>query len=220
MNKLPKVTGLVQLDVCTVGQYLGLPMEGDIGQRDSVTSEKSPVRKSREAELATFRVAERCKSKLSSTTSSGGMSHTSANPYSDLSSFLQPLRIGIDTLYELSYRLSLTYRKLAASPEHFFPTPITRLPTGLETGRYLAVYVGLSYLRVAFIDLLGDQQRVRRTLEKAWPIEEHLRRDRAPDLFTFIGDCIADVVRDSLNSPTEEVPRELTTGISFCFPIR
>ncbi|QMW28818.1 hexokinase family protein [Aspergillus flavus] len=160
------------------------------------------------------------RTEFSSATSSGGMSHTSAKSYSDLPSFLQPLRIEIDTLYDLSYRLSLTYKKLAASPEHFFPTPITRLPTGLETGRYLAVYVGLSYLRVAFIDLLGDQQRVRRTLEKAWPIEEHLRRDRAPDLFTFIGDCIADVVRDSLNSPSEEVPRELTTGISFCFPIR
>ncbi|KAE8382475.1 hypothetical protein BDV26DRAFT_253568 [Aspergillus bertholletiae] len=148
------------------------------------------------------------------------MSHISAKSFSDLSSFLQPLCIGIDALYELSYRLSLTYKKLVASPEHFFPTPITRLPTGLETGRYLAVYVGLSYLRVAFIDLLGDQRRVRRTLEKAWPIEEHLRRDHAPDLFIFIGDCIADVVRDSLNNPSEEVPRELTTGISFCFPIR
>ncbi|KNG84544.1 hexokinase family protein [Aspergillus nomiae NRRL 13137] len=174
-------------------------MEGDIGQRASWLKTQT---------------------ELPTATPSGGMSHTSAKPFSDLSSFLQPLRIGIDTLYELSYRLSLTYKKLAASPEHFFPTPITRLPTGLETGRYLAVYVGLSYLRVAFIDLLGDQQRVRRTLEKAWPIEEHLRRDRAPELFTFIGDCIADVVRDSLNNPNEEVPRELTTGISFCFPIR
>ncbi|KAE8389333.1 hypothetical protein BDV23DRAFT_99147 [Aspergillus alliaceus] len=138
----------------------------------------------------------------------------------DLRSFLQPLRIEPDTLYDLSYRLSLTYKKLAASPEQFFPTPITQLPTGHEKGRYLAVYVGLSYLRVAFIDLLGDQQTVRRTLEKAWPIEEHLRRDQAPALFTWIGDCLAEVVRDGLNNPSEEAPRELTIGISFCFPIR
>ncbi|KAH2332483.1 hypothetical protein KXW87_000720, partial [Aspergillus fumigatus] len=94
-----------------------------------------------------------------------------------------------------------------------------------ETGRYLAVYVGLSYLRIAFIDLLGDQQveghsRVRRTLEKAWPIEEHLRRDHAPDLFTWIGDCIAEVVADGLANPSEKMPCELITGISLCFPVK
>lgn len=152
----------------------------------------------------------------------------SADPgtHPDLRDFLQPLHTETDTLYKLSHRLSLIYRKLASiSSEQFFPTAITRLPTGHETGRYLAVYVGLSYLRVAFINLLGDQQveghsRVRRTLEKAWPIEEHLRRDHALDLFTWIGDCIAEVVADSLANPSEKMSSELITGISFCFPIK
>ncbi|KAE8155097.1 hypothetical protein BDV25DRAFT_146564 [Aspergillus avenaceus] len=139
---------------------------------------------------------------------------------SDLRSFLQPLRIDGETLYDLSYRLSVLYRKLAASPKDFFPTPITRLPTGQETGRYLAVYVGLSYLRVAFIDLVAGQRAARRTIEKAWPIEEHLRRDRASDLFSWIGDCVAEVVADSLANPHDVMPRELITGFSFCFPIK
>ncbi|KAH1498034.1 hypothetical protein KXW18_003784 [Aspergillus fumigatus] len=151
-----------------------------------------------------------------------------ANPRtcSDLKEFLRPLHTEVDTLYKLSYRLSLSYQKLAStSLDEFFPTAITCLPTEHETGRYLAVYVGLSYLRIAFIDLLGDQQveghsRVRRTLEKAWPIEEHLRRDHAPDLFTWIGDCIAEVVADSLANPSEKMPCELTTGISLCFPVK
>jgi hexokinase len=149
-----------------------------------------------------------------------------ARTFPDLKEFLRPLHTDLDTLYRLYYRLSLSYQKLAStSSEEFFPTPITCLPTGHETGRYLAVYVGLSYLRIAFIDLLGDQQverhpRVRRTLEKAWPIEEHLRRDHAQDLFTWIGDCIAEVVADSLANPSEETPGELTTGISFCFPVK
>ncbi|KAF7592541.1 hypothetical protein BBP40_012765 [Aspergillus hancockii] len=145
---------------------------------------------------------------------------TSPNPksYMDLQAFLQPLRIGPETLYDLSHRLSLSYKKLAASPDQFFPTPITRLPTGHETGRYLAVYVGLSYLRVAFIELLGDQKTVRRTLEKAWPIEEHLRRDHAPAFFTWIGDCIAEVVGDSLENQNETMPHEailMPTGKGF-----
>ncbi|PWY72698.1 hexokinase family protein [Aspergillus eucalypticola CBS 122712] len=144
----------------------------------------------------------------------------------DLQEFLHPLRIDHDTLYDLSHRLSHTYRELAASSsEQFFPTAITRLPTGHETGRYLAVYLGLSYLRVAFIDLLGHQPvgrqpHVRRTLEKAWPIEERLRRDQAQSLFAWIGDCIAEVIADDLANSKGDPPKELIMGISFCFPTK
>lgn len=144
---------------------------------------------------------------------------------SDQKEFLAKLHLDVDILYQLSSRLSSLYRKIASTPsKQFFPSAITRLPTGHETGRYLAVYVGLSYLRVAFIDLLKDQpirgqSRVRRTLEKAWSIEEHLRRDDAFNLFMWIGDCIAEVVADSLENPRERMESELTTGISFCLPL-
>ncbi|KAJ5777749.1 actin-like ATPase domain-containing protein [Penicillium odoratum] len=143
-----------------------------------------------------------------------------------LQKFLQPLKIEIDKLYRLSYRLSVTYRALAAgSSEQFFPTATTRLPTGHEKGRYLAVYLGLFYLRVAFIDLLGEEQvekhsHVRRTLEKAWPIENRLRQDQADSLFSWIGDCIAEVIHDDLASSKDDAPSEITMGISFCFPIK
>ncbi|KAJ5949437.1 hypothetical protein N7454_001021 [Penicillium verhagenii] len=106
-----------------------------------------------------------------------------------LQNFLQPLRIEVERLYRLSYRLFNTYRALAAdSSEQFFPTATTRLPTGHEKGRYLAVYLGLFYLRVAFIDLLGEEQvekhsHVRRTLVKAWPIQNRLRQDQADSYF-------------------------------------
>ncbi|KAI9932234.1 hypothetical protein MW887_009744 [Aspergillus wentii] len=122
--------------------------------------------------------------------------------------FLAPFTISETTLFTLADRFSHIYKNLAASSvEQFFPTPVTRLPTGREKGRYLAVYVGLFYLRVAFIELLGEptghtplqRQRVRRTLEKAWSIEERLKRDRARELFKWIGDCIAEVVKDRLD---------------------
>ncbi|KAJ5662433.1 actin-like ATPase domain-containing protein [Penicillium maclennaniae] len=143
-----------------------------------------------------------------------------------LQGFLQPLKIDNDTLYRLSYRLSHTYRELAAgSSDQFFPTATTRLPTGHEKGRYLAVYLGLYYLRIAFIDLLGEEQmgkpsHVRRTLEKAWPIEDRLRRDQANSLFSWIGDCIAEVIHDDLANSKEDAPSEVAMGISFCFPIK
>ena len=156
----------------------------------------------------------------------------------DLRSFLAPFCLDDSTLYRLAYKYAHTFRHLAlTSTDQFLPSPVTSLPTGRETGRYLAVYVGQSYLRVAFIELLGDSaekpsdiiqrarwQRVRRTLEKAWPIEDRLKRDRAEELFSWIGDCIAEVVGDSLSSDVasavHSIPEELEMGISFCFPIK
>lgn len=143
-----------------------------------------------------------------------------------LQGFLQPLKIDDHTLYRLSYRLSQTYRELAAgSSDQFFPTAITRLPTGREKGHYLAVYLGLYYLRIAFIDLLGEEQigkpsHVRRTLEKAWPIEDRLRRDQANSLFSWIGDCIAEVIHDDMANSKDDAPSEVAMGISFCFPTK
>ncbi|KAL1971269.1 hypothetical protein VTN77DRAFT_221 [Rasamsonia byssochlamydoides] len=162
-----------------------------------------------------------------------------------LDSFLKPLVLDEGVLYNLARRFSEVYQHLAlTSDQQFLPTPVTRLPTGEEVGRYLAIDVGGSNLRVAFIELLGEdadsdkgaadasdksrdtlrkaqRQRVRRTLEKAWPIQEHLKMDKADDLFSWIGDCIAEVVADSLSSDATkgEIPEELEMGITFSFPI-
>ncbi|KAM5430276.1 hypothetical protein McanMca71_007245 [Microsporum canis] len=156
--------------------------------------------------------------------------------------FLKPLAIDDATLYELSYRLSKVYRTLALTGDgHFFPTPVTRLPSGREMGVYLAVDVGVTNLTVAFIELLGcssahplshsdrtvsqavSDRRVRRTIEKAWRIEERLKEDKEEALFSWIGSCIAEVVADELishSSSTQSLPREIETGISFSLPIR
>ena len=132
------------------------------------------------------------------------------------------------------------------SDEQFLPTPVTGLPTGTETGQFLAIDVGGTNLRVAFIELLRDigdhsattngersqeaiknalKPRVRRTLEKAWPIGEHLKIDKTEDLFAWIGDCIAEVITDALNDIPESdalnspFGDELLLGITFSFPM-
>ena len=159
--------------------------------------------------------------------------------------FLAPLRVDEGVLHELARRFSTVYTELAlTSDEQFLPTPVTKLPTGRETGRYLAIDVGGSNLRVSFIELLGEssrasphppdpsqkpretilkarRERVKRSLERAWPIGEHLKKDNADDLFAWIGDCIAEVVAESLISDftRNQVPEELDMGITFSFPI-
>lgn len=163
----------------------------------------------------------------------------------ELEAFLKPLIQDESNLHLLAYQFSTVYKDLARrSDEQFLPTPVTNLPTGEETGQFLAIDVGGTNLRVAFIELLGgtaddhshspngtqrsretikkaQRPRVRRTLEKAWPIGEHLKMDKAEDLFSWIGDCIAEVVSDRLSSDTHKmkVPDELVMGITFSFPM-
>jgi len=162
----------------------------------------------------------------------------------DVLQFLKPLSIDDEKVHSLAYQFSHVYRELALnSVEQFLPTPVTGLPSGSETGQFLAIDVGGTNLRVAFIELLGDgldsssnpdnasrskeairnaqRPRVRRTLEKAWPIGEHLKIDKTEDLFAWIGDCIAEVVGDFLSNDngTTSMPVVLDLGITFSFPM-
>ncbi|PGH10851.1 hypothetical protein AJ79_05211 [Helicocarpus griseus UAMH5409] len=167
------------------------------------------------------------------------------NDDATIDKFLRPLVVPDTTLYQLAYRFSQVYHDLArTSDQQFLPTPVTRLPTGQETGRYLAIDVGGTNLRVAFIELLGESEgkdgnshnsnksrdpmqraqrkRVNRTLEKIWPIGEHLKKDQAEDLFLWIGDCMAEVVADSLApnfASGTPIPVELEMGVTFSFPL-
>ena len=147
-----------------------------------------------------------------------------------LEELLSPMFLDEAVLYKLARRFSTTYRNLAlTSDQQFLPTPVTQLPTGRETGRYLAIDVGGSNLRVAFIELLGEAvdsdvrptDATERSRERAWPIQEHLKMDKAEDLFSWIGDCIAEVVAESLSSDAtkKDIPAELDMGITFSFPI-
>lgn len=143
------------------------------------------------------------------------------------------------TLLDLASRFSDTYRELAkGSTEHFLVTPVTALPTGKEKGKFLSIDVGGTNLRVGFIELLGELEngngakagqepvsKIVRSHDKSWPIEEHLKMDQAEDLFAWIGDCIADVVKDALKEAEEAEAgsspfgEELLLGITFSFPM-
>ncbi|KAF2265731.1 actin-like ATPase domain-containing protein [Lojkania enalia] len=144
--------------------------------------------------------------------------------------------INQSTLLDLARRFSDTYRSLAkTSIEHFLVTPVTALPSGKEKGRFLSIDVGGTNLRVGFIELLGeleidaqdvpknDVSKIRRSHDKSWPIEEHLKMDQAEDLFAWIGDCIAEVIEDALNDLPASVQTpfgdELLLGITFSFPM-
>ena len=96
-------------------------------------------------------------------------------------------------------------------------------------------------MRVGFIELLGraqnslknstssgnpeenghdvDRSRVRRHLEKSWPIGEQLKMHEADALFAWVGRCIAEVVQDGCLAWPEELADEIPLGVTFSFPM-
>lgn len=160
--------------------------------------------------------------------------------------FLSPLHVDVEKIHRLTRRMRDAFEKLAAeSTDQFLSTPISesvlRPDEGDERGRYLAIDIGGTNLRVGFIELLGSKNpqdghqsnfpdssngvdihegsRVRRHLEKAWPIGEQLKMDKAEDLFAWIGSCIVEVVSAGNAVWLGELPKEIPLGVTFSFPM-
>lgn len=109
--------------------------------------------------------------------------------------------------------------------------------TWLRSNRKLKVSSGGTNLRVGFIELLGSSSqkthptsiegnvqyppssRVKRHLEKAWPIGEQLKHNQADGLFAWIGKCIAEVVQDGCRAWPGELSEEIPLGVTFSFPM-
>ncbi|KAF2750332.1 actin-like ATPase domain-containing protein [Sporormia fimetaria CBS 119925] len=145
--------------------------------------------------------------------------------------------INESTLLDLAGRFSDTYRDLAkTSTDHFLVTPVTALPSGKEKGKFLSIDVGGTNLRVGIIELLGEVgsgsqngkervEKIKRSHDKSWPIEDHMKMDKAEDLFAWIGDCIAEVITEAIQesgdtaSSTPAFGDELPLGITFSFPM-
>ncbi|KAF2708952.1 actin-like ATPase domain-containing protein [Pleomassaria siparia CBS 279.74] len=143
--------------------------------------------------------------------------------------------INENTLLDLAGRFSETYHDVAKSSiEHFLVTPVTALPSGKEKGKFLSIDVGGTNLRAGFVELLGDLDngesngekkevsKIKRSNDRSWPIGDHLKMDQAEDLFTWVGDCIAEVIKEALSEvePTESpFGEELLLGITFSFPM-
>ncbi|KAI1823616.1 hexokinase-7 [Xylaria intraflava] len=162
----------------------------------------------------------------------------------ELENFLRPLHIDVTTAHVLAHELHQTFQQLAAdSLAQFLPTPISESilrPTGGgEKGRHLAIDIGGTNLRVGFIDLLDRESlsaqdlattdgalfphrthsNIHRVLEKSWSIGEALKNENADSLFAWIGSCIAQVVREGLETFSLDPNSELPMGVTFSFPM-
>lgn len=142
-----------------------------------------------------------------------------------LETFIEPLSIRPSILSQLAVDLCRTYQDLALnSTDQFLATPINVLPTGSEKGTVLAIDIGGTNLRVGFVDLLGAS-KITRSYDLSWPIGNHFKMEKAEDLFAWIGDCIAEVVKNCLVTRTLQGhgPKPLgdviPLGIAWSFPL-
>jgi hexokinase len=160
-----------------------------------------------------------------------GDQHPAAEAIEALTGF-----INTSTLLDLARRFSATYSDLArTSTEHFLVTPVTALPTGKEVGKFLSIDLGGTNLRVGFVELCESRQeedyaenvfaKIRRSHDRNWSIGDHLKMDKAEDLFAWIADCMAEVVKEAIEentipSASEPFPgNEILLGITFSFPM-
>ncbi|KAF9179019.1 glucokinase [Haplosporangium sp. Z 767] len=95
------------------------------------------------------------------------------------------------------------------------PSFITRLPTGKETGLYLAIDMGGTNLRTAAVHLLGDGQ-VGVTMEKH-EITQELKTGTGEAMFDWIADCTAALLK---TVALDMGNAELQMGVTFSFAIQ
>lgn len=102
---------------------------------------------------------------------------------------------------------------------------------------HLAIDIGGTNLRVGFVELrpklLAASQldgkangfipetteRMRRRMEKSWPIDDHLKNENSDSLFLWIGKCIAEVILDGCTELRLPADQEIPLGVTFSFPM-
>eukprot|EP00093_Oithona_nana_P007400 07400.XXX_253757_251816_1 [CDS] Oithona nana genome sequencing. len=94
-----------------------------------------------------------------------------------------------------------------------FPTYVNELPTGNETGRFLALDLGGTNFRVLLVEI-GDQQKFNME-SKIFAIPKKIMTGTGNELFDHIADCISKFIAE--NGLHDEV---LPLGFTFSFPCR
>ncbi|KAK4249364.1 hypothetical protein C7999DRAFT_12735 [Corynascus novoguineensis] len=114
--------------------------------------------------------------------------------------------------------------RLWSNPECMLPSYNSQLPTGYESGQYLALDVGGSTLRVALVELGGKGAEGAKGAEAgiirmdSFKIDNHVRSLRGTLFFDWMAERIhRTVAKDSTKGHTPELP--LLMGLAWSFPI-
>ncbi|KAI8149605.1 hexokinase-domain-containing protein [Fennellomyces sp. T-0311] len=95
------------------------------------------------------------------------------------------------------------------------PTFVSLRPTGEEKGRYLALDLGGTYLRICDVELRGSNQFTTRHQKYKVPLP--LKEGDFRDLCDFIAECLDTFITDMSIRPTKGEVFQL--GFTFSFPV-
>lgn len=159
---------------------------------------------------------------------------------------LQKLETPLKNLSRLAQAFEDVFNHLAlTSTSQFLPTPIRVLPNGEETGRFLALDLGGTNLRVGVVELFGEDPpsengsydeedeeedgsagggRLRIMTQGSWNIPEYLKSSTAERYFAWVAEKMGDVVGgylDAVDAATRETTlvEGMGVGIAFSFPM-
>lgn len=131
-------------------------------------------------------------------------------------------RLKTQRMLRMSARLQRRYlEKLRASSECMLPSYNHTLPTGQETGTYLALDVGGSTMRVALVKLSGKTdgpEGLKIVRISTSPIDDVVRRLSGTSFFDWLAERIADMLADCPENNGRNV-ESLPVGISWSFPV-
>ncbi|KAK4134762.1 actin-like ATPase domain-containing protein [Trichocladium antarcticum] len=124
-------------------------------------------------------------------------------------------------LEEFSQKLKHQFREgLWSDPACMLPSYNSQLPTGRESGQYLALDVGGSTLRVALVELRRrdvSECGSRIVRMNTFKIDNDVRSLRGAEFFEWMAERIHGTVERSENGHTTEHP--LLVGLAWSFPI-
>jgi hexokinase len=139
---------------------------------------------------------------------------------------LQQLESPLQDLPELARSFAAVFHNLAStSAEQFLATPVRALPTGDERGRFLALDLGGTNLRVGVVQLHGSGGGGAKIIsQEDWGIPEHLKSGAAEALFVWVAERMRDVVGNYLAAvdafERENILEEgMELGVTFSFPM-
>jgi hexokinase len=126
--------------------------------------------------------------------------------------FVSPL--STQRLLSLSAALHKSYVGAAStSSAQMLPSHITTLPSGRESGQYVAVDLGGTNMRVALVRLQDNEATVEK-LDK-WIIPEQVKTGTAEDFFQWVAERIVKLTSVSVLDDGEQ---EWKLGVTWSFP--
>ncbi|KAF7724358.1 glucokinase [Apophysomyces ossiformis] len=94
------------------------------------------------------------------------------------------------------------------------PSFVTGRPTGNETGRYLALDLGGTNLRVCEFTLMGGGEY--KVHQQKYVVSDELKKGEMRYLCDFIADCVDNFITEN---GSEEATSDLQLGFTFSFPV-